>query len=289
MSLSVGRVVLILNCLLFSTPRASAFTITSLNLEWFGRNGNPLAQTNQESRVASMRQHLQSAGLMTDVLAFEEVVDLDLLKNELVGRNYRCISYQRSDANHQHVVLCAKVPYQLVRADDESNYELEGVDTNGHLRPAVHAILKSSDGERLAHVIGVHLKAMPEQGALRRTQVRRIADYVRENARDPVIVLGDFNTYGNDAGEMQAVFDGADMNELEFDEPYTWADGESGFSPAKFDRAWISSSLNSRIVSREVVGPCSSGDRTQIRNYNRNVSDHCALRVEVDEGASAGQ
>lgn len=274
MRLSICRAMLCVGGFAVQGADAQAFTLTTINLEWFGLNGT-------EARGGSIRRHLEAERLFSDVMVFEEIVDVARLEREVVGRSYQCQSYDRSASNHQHVVLCVKEPLRLELADDDTDFELEAIDLNGHLRPAVHGVLKDSDGKRLAHIFGVHLKASPESSDVRMNQVDRLISYIQRRARDRIVILGDFNTFEDDPEQMARRFATAGLSEVGFTEPFTWAAADSAFEPAKFDRVWASTGFRVTRGSNVVVGPCSSGDQTVIRTYNRTVSDHCAVTVEL--------
>src|SRR4051812_15567335 len=81
-----------------SRASASTVTISELNIEWFGTNGGPAG--GRETRGPSLRRHLHDHGLLADVMVFEEVVDLDLLKSEVLANEYECQSYYRASRTH---------------------------------------------------------------------------------------------------------------------------------------------------------------------------------------------
>lgn len=250
-----------------------ALTITEANLNWFGNRG--------ETRAPTIKSFFQQEELMADVMAFEEIVDINLLKRGVLAERYDCHSYDRN-GNHQFVVICNKKGLRFEPADG-NGFALEAVDVTGHLRPAVHGILKTAAGRRLAHVFAVHLKAMPEFSEVRMSQVGKLVDYLAAAAKsDPVILLGDFNTFADDPERMDAAFAAIGLEQLELPEAYTWASATESYPPAKFDRVWMSPSLLRKVQDKRVVGPCNDADQATLKKYNKEVSDHCpvALRME---------
>jgi endonuclease/exonuclease/phosphatase family metal-dependent hydrolase len=259
-------------------------TFTEVNLNWFGLDGSPDNNAGDETRVDSIRQYLQDQGLMADVMAFEEIVDLDMLKSGILDDAYSCASYDRDDPKHQHVVICVRQGLTFAPADGADGYALESVDVNGHLRPAVHGIVEDAAGRRLAHVFAVHLKAMPDKSDVRLQQVQALGDYLanRRAGGEPVVILGDWNTYASDPENFQKVLGPNGLRLAEEPEPYTWASVTENFPPAKFDRVWMSDALAGKVASLHVIGPCSSGDKTEIGDYNTDVSDHCPVSLKLD-------
>src|SRR5690606_5556505 len=134
-------------------------------------------------------------GIDSDVFVFEEILDAQGLEERVLGNRYRCLTYDHNNSGHQHVVLCHKRHFGFRVANDDDNYAYESVAMRS-LRPALHGILTNSDGEDLAHIVGVHLKAMPEASARRMEQTRIMAALFAE--RDdalPLILTGDFNSF----------------------------------------------------------------------------------------------
>lgn len=283
----LDRVKLVLGlCVFFfvtELARGESLTFSEINLNWFGRGGT-------EPRSQTIRKFLRDQGLMSDVMAFEEIVDRARLERDVLGGDYTCHSYQRSAANHQYVVICHKKMFKLEIAPGAASYALESVDVTGHLRPAVHGILTTASGRPLLHVFAVHLKAMPESGAVRLSQIGKIAAYLDAGpTREPVVLLGDFNTFAEDPSTFDRALAVVDLRQVDLPEPYSWASTTEHFDPAKFDRVWVSTALTAAVSHARIVGPCSSGDDTLIGPYNNDVSDHCAVTLTVDIGDGAAQ
>ncbi len=265
--------------LLAGLAQAETLTFSEINLNWFGK-------TATEARAPTIRKFLRDQGLMADVMVFEEIVNLPLLERGVLDNSYDCHSYERADAMHQHVVMCNKTKYKLEAVEGAGGFALETVDVTGHLRPAVHGILTTADGRHLAHVFGVHLKAMPNFSTVRLQQIGKIASYLSAGpAREPVILLGDFNTFANDPADIDRALAPLGIQQLALPEPFTWASATENFPPAKFDRVWVSRELAAHVTTAKVVGPCSSGDQGVIGTYNNAVSDHCAVSLAVDIAA----
>ena len=261
------------------TPLSRAIRITDINLDWFGLNGSP--SNSSESRAPTIKAFLTDHNLLGDVMVFEEIVNLPMLEHDVLGGKYTCHSYQRTDPKHQHVVLCVGAGFTLEPVSASDGYALESVDTSGHLRPAVHGVLKNSAGKALAHIFGVHLKATPASASVRLAQVAKLSDYLASEPTGlPVLLLGDVNSY-DDFPQMDSALEKVGLTQIEEDAPFTWASATESFAPAKLDRAWISSSSFADVQEHHVEGPCSSGDKTQIATYNHDVSDHCAVTMTV--------
>ena len=261
--------------------------LTQINLRWFGNEN--MEETSQlrdnistESRVKSIRQHLAEQKLLSDVMVFEEIVDVKLLAEGVLENKYRCHSYSRSDENHQYVVVCVKSQFRFDRAPGEKSYALEAVDVSGGLRPAVHGIVKNQAGKSILHLFAVHLKAAPDYASIRLKQMGIIADYIKShNSTLPVVIVGDFNTYGDDAERISSLLETNHIEEIPSPEPYSWASSREEFPRSKFDRTWLSSALADKVTMQNVIGPCSHADLDVIQDYNRRVSDHCAVKTVV--------
>lgn len=270
---------------LAESDQNAPLTVTTFNIKFFGVNGNPDNALGSETRVATIRQHLTRENLWSDVMIFEEIVDVALLEDSVLGSGYNCQSYDHANEGHQHVVICHKRTLTLAKASDEDDFVIEDVSLGeDRYRPAVHGIIKNRSGRALLHVIGVHLKASPEYSSTRMQQVDIIADYLDQRVDTaPVVLTGDFNTYGEDTANISRVLGstGQGLVEIETAGNYTWRSGARG---NKFDHVWVSSDLAASSI--RIAGPCNSADRAQISTYNQNVSDHCPVTLTVSPLAS---
>lgn len=258
-------------------------TLAQFNLRWFGQKkaeGNDNKEVIEETRVASIRKHMIDSGLMADILAFEEIVDVKLLADGLLERRYTCHSYNHKDPEHQHVVVCVKPHLKFEKAPNEKDYTLQEVDLNGELRPAVHGLVKTSSGKALMHLFAVHLKSAPDFSPVRAKQMQVISDYIkRQNTNLPKVIVGDFNTYGDDPVNFTRILAGNQMEEVPSPEPFSWATTHETYEPAKFDRAWMTGFMADKVTYHHVIGPCSQNDRGKLQRYNDSVSDHCAVKT----------
>ena len=106
------------------------------------------------------------------------------------------------------------------------------------------------------------------------------SDYIdtRED-REPVLVVGDFNSYTTEDRDWSDIF-GPDLKQVPITEPLTFNDGHY---TGKFDRAWISTSLAGG-VTEHVLGPCNSSSSAAVSAYNHAISDHCPVKLTVQLG-----
>jgi endonuclease/exonuclease/phosphatase family metal-dependent hydrolase len=288
MSLRLLRDILFVSvlCVPFSTASLAEdistqdISITTFNIKFYGLNGVFGGQAGSETRDNKIMAHLTKYQIWTDVMIFQEIVDVERLET-MVGSNYSCKSYDHQDRTHQHVVLCHKKTFSFVTASDDDNYAIEDVSLDKH-RPAVHGILVNKDGKRLLHIIGVHLKAQPICSDIRATQVGIIGDYLKNRPdSEPTIILGDFNSFGDDPVKFSEIFadDAIDMKEAADSYKFSYRSGGQG---SKLDRIWHSNSL--QVVSpAKVSGPCNDagGSSPAIKTYNKEVSDHCPVTIKV--------
>jgi endonuclease/exonuclease/phosphatase family metal-dependent hydrolase len=264
--------------------RVEAVTFTTFNIRWFGLGGAPGGTDDDEVRATTIKAHMDRENLWADVIAFEEIVDVAALE-EMIGDSYLCHSYSSADPKHQHVVLCHLRSLRFDKAADDDNYTLEDV-AQGRLRPAVHGILKTSSGRSLAHLIAVHLKAMPDESEIRSEQITSIARYLKNGQRGqdrdlPVLLMGDFNSFGSDTANFEEIFanEDLDITDVEVPAAYTYRVPERG---SKLDHFFLSASAE--VMEEPVVaGPCNvpPSDRSRIVKFNNEVSDHCPVRIKI--------
>ena len=275
--------------LLCSSPAISRpLTVATFNIAWYGLNGNPDNEADTETRDQSLKlfidRHLSDA----DVIAFEEIVDVDRLTTNVLGSSRNCVSYNNPDPKHQHVVICVKPNLKFEKLRIDNNYTIESV-AMGRYRPAVHGVVKTLAGETLAYILAVHLKAAPEGAEIRQTQIESLANYVNRHVHGvPILMLGDFNTQEGEAVLFQDAFTAAGLNlsEIENQNRYTFNDTEF---KNKFDRFWISDEART-VVAPEVFGPCnlnnSQQSTTAIQRYMRTISDHCPVKLTFETNVS---
>ena len=261
-------------------------SITTFNIKFYGVNGVFGGQAGSETRDDTIMAHLTKYQIWTDVMIFQEIVDVERLE-AMVGKHYSCKSYDHADKTHQHVVLCHKKTFSFVTASDDDNYALEDVSLDKH-RPAVHGVLVNKDGKRLLHIFGVHLKAQPNFSDIRATQVGIIGNYIKTRAdHEPTIILGDFNTFNNDPATFSEIFanDGVDMKPAADTYNFSYRSGGQG---SKLDRIWHSNSLHV-VEQAKVSGPCNDSGRSSqaIKTYNKEVSDHCPVTIKVKVPAAS--
>src|SRR4051812_38926083 len=108
----LGRYGLVLLSLLTATSlQAASLTVTTMNVEFYGLN-NDNAQ-----RDPAINEYLDENDLRSDVMVFQEIVDVERLKEKIVGPDYTCISYESRAHGHQHVVVCHRPTVQFERAE----------------------------------------------------------------------------------------------------------------------------------------------------------------------------
>jgi endonuclease/exonuclease/phosphatase family metal-dependent hydrolase len=258
-------------------------SLAQFNLRWFGSKEHNTSQNkaaSNESRIQTIRKHMTDSGLMADVLAFEEIVDVKLLSDVLLEKRYNCYSYNHKDPEHQHVVVCVKPHLKFEKAPGSKSYTLDEVDLNGELRPAVHGIVKTSGGKAVMHLFAVHLKSAPDFSSTRLRQMEVISKYIKRDGEIlPVTIVGDFNTYGDDPENFSRILAGSQMEEVPSPEKFSWATTHESYEPAKFDRAWITGTLADKVSFHHIIGPCNQSDRRTLQRYNDTVSDHCAVKT----------
>jgi endonuclease/exonuclease/phosphatase family metal-dependent hydrolase len=257
---------------------AEPISISTMNIEFYGSKGNP------DSRDATIREFFTMEGIGPDVFAFEEIVDVDGLEKNLLQNRYKCHSYDHSNRGHQHVVVCVRNGFIFEIANDDDNYAYENIALE-RLRPAVHGILVNPRGRQLAHVVAVHLKAMPNESATRHQQVSLLADNLK-NRKDslPIVFLGDLNSYGDDVETFTSIFNENGITLAPLEMPY-YTFRTSRYRSV-FDWVMVTDDAE-QLNPVKVSGPCndswSSGTSfDELAFYNQNVSDHCPVSTTID-------
>lgn len=145
-----------LSLFLIFSLKAHALTITSLNIEWFGRGGVISGSPVDEYRIQRLRDFLLYQIPASDVLVLQEITAVELLQDSFP--EYDCKTYEPR-FNHQHVVLCALTKYT------SDFFEIEDVDLGSYgLRPGSGLSLTYGKGglfrkKKTLNIVGVHLKA----------------------------------------------------------------------------------------------------------------------------------
>lgn len=266
----------LLTLLLFFPILSSALTVTSLNVEWYGRGGRINGDSSQEFRDREIVQFLTSEIPASDVYVFQEITDPVRLASLFPTLN--CSTYEVENQSHQFVVICAKE--DIVESFDA---EFEVQLGRGGLRPAMILNLKEKSTSHVVSIVGLHLKAGTRETQTRLNQIEKLANSLKISKKS--LIIGDFNTFpfdvtGNwkdDHELMEDILTPVGYHHIENRVP-TFL----GRFPKTLDRAF---SRGLEIQSLRVYGPCQKGS-VQIpyqneRFYNRNISDHCAVQVKL--------
>lgn len=266
--------------------------VTAFNIEWYGLGGSLEGDPSKEKRDSTLKDFLSSYVPKSDIMVFEEVVDIDRLVKKVLPPQTKCISYVHADAKHQHVVVCISKNYKFLKEQNDDNDVIDDVAINDRSRPAVHAIVADLSGKPVLRVIGVHLKAMPNESKARLFQMEKIGEFIRKthDPKLPVLITGDFNTYDvvdtkldeNDDILFDRVFTrlGMNISQAATSLKYTY------WSPryqSHFDRFWVSGNVP---VQGEVgvTGMCNKGGNSPYQDphyYSKAISDHCPVTLTL--------
>jgi endonuclease/exonuclease/phosphatase family metal-dependent hydrolase len=105
----------------------------------------------------------------------------------------------------------------------------------------------------------------------------------RADASVPVVIAGDFNTYGTDTAEISSRLDAVaeGLERVTLNGNYTWRSTSQGQT---FDHLWVSRGVP--VSNAHVAGPCNSSSRSSISRYNAQVSDHCPVTLTLGLAAA---
>lgn len=271
--------------------------VSTFNIRWFGLGGTMEGSLKDEKRGQNLKDFLNKASKVSqsDVIALQEIVDQEKIKTFFP--QHSCTGYSHANAKHQFVMLCVKKPLKLVLDGDDDNFIWEDVaditieGTNMRLRPAVHGVVQDANGVKLAHVVSVHLKAEPEQTAVRIEQIRRLKKHMDNDYKDklPTVIAGDFNAHVSAVSKlpvddylmMGEIFKNGTNTLKHIDNlEYTY---RSGTTHHTLDHYWISSHFKASVPA--VWPECKKGMAgTKFMDpkfYLKEVSDHCPVTVEL--------
>ena len=301
------RSLVMLSILLFFLPATSfaaeerAIDFVTFNVRWFGSHyKNPRAEKPvpidpdvARERVVILKHFVEQVIKPTDVVQFEEVTDVKLLK-KILPKRWTCASYHHDNRSHQKIAICASPAYKFLKVPYDDNMVIEEVAQEKDKqwsRPALRIDLADLDGNRIARFVGVHLKAMPFYSFERARQMKVIADDLARDRSLPVVVAGDMNTYLKEQTKRSA----DDVDFLTF----LLKRSDPGFRHVKlpgaaytfrspryrsaFDHVMVNGLV--KTSNAQIFSVCN-----RVRNgvgflnfeyYYEYVSDHCPVRVKL--------
>lgn len=271
--------------------------MATFNLEWFGLGGSMNGLPENETRDQALKDLIQNFIMPVDVISFQEVVDVKRLP-AILPTGWICESYTHFNTKHQHVVLCAseKFSFENVSYDDNDTIETVAIEPY-RSRPAVRSnLVDRISREIIMTVVGVHLKAFPQEGEKRKYQAKMISqDLAMNDPNIPLVILGDFNTYPTDPKSPKSVGYAADaisdiegslndsltgVRHVTHDSQFTY---RKKSTTGQFDHVFIAGPI--KPVGKSKTFPVCDNPNGEgvynIKYYNQNISDHCPVVVEL--------
>lgn len=276
-----------------ANAQQTSVNITTFNLKWFGIGGDP-NKPQKEYRIKYVKDLISSYLVKTNVFVFEEVVVVnDVLS--VLPQGWQCISYQHPQPQHQHVVLCAMPGVTLNKVSYDNNFTIEEVQAgNGNLRPAVRVdVMETKSKRNLFTLVGVHLKAMPAETALRVQQAMAISkDLAKIPQGRPVVITGDMNTFlksetKQNADDVDLILKGFNSASTGYvrvpHNPNTYTFRSPQFRN-QFDQFYVRGTM--RVTAIPDVFPVCSATQNgsgylNFEFYYKNVSDHCPVTMQI--------
>ena len=284
-------------------PQGNKLRLSTFNIAYYGLGAEAAGSLKDEYRDPWLKEFWPKELMESDVIAFQEIIDVPRIQ-KLMGGKHQCVSYDHASPKHQHAVLCYRSDYKFEKEAGDDNFLIDEV-AMGRYRPALSGLLKNEGGGPLAHIIAVHLKAMPDSSDIRMAQTELIAKRMG-SFKDgvPIVYLGDINTHettltkkiANDDIMMDTIFKNHGLSLVQVPNPsaYTFRTATYPNPPEgyKLDRFWVSKEILSGAGAK-VLGPCNSavydGQRFgRISFYNRFISDHCPVTTILEWGDSLG-
>lgn len=257
--------------------------VATWNIRWYGIGGD-VDMPKAEHRNATLKSYFDANLGDADVVIFEEILDVAMLRAKVVPADWTCSTYTNTTPEHQFVVACLAPGLVLTREADDDDIAFQPV-ALGTLRPAVTGVVRDARTRApIARLAGVHLKALPNSTARRLEQARILGERFATHADGlPAIVLGDFNAHR--AVDTGGTRDDWDLIEEQLGIPLV----ETTFANTYRDKAAKAYKLDHLFTDGDardvnVVGPCNLAwetDRAAIEAYFDSTSDHCALIANV--------
>lgn len=276
-------------------------TLTSFNIRFYGLSKEAIENRptlavhapfiKNENRDLYLKDFLANKIPSSDLYIFQEIVDVPRLQN-ILPTGFKCLSYDHPSSSHQHVVLCHSPYFHLMKEPTDDNFLIDEVaGPNKNLRPALTAIVTDIKGNALFRLVGVHLKAMPDQTAKRTEQSKIISNYLSQlkNTNLPIIITGDFNTYpasitSNTMDDTSIILNSLNENELNMglapNSQLTFKDTQGYMG--QFDHFYHSSTIKIS-APLSVYQACrveSTPEETTL--YNNTISDHCPVTARLE-------
>ncbi len=252
-----------------------ALTVTSLNIQWYGRGGSMYGLPSDEYRDEKIKDFLTKQIPKSDVFVLQELTDTARISALLP--NHFCETYGDGGRGHQNVSICVKNNSQAIFSVDED------IAVGKRLRPAFAAKLDNG-----INIIGLHLKAGSKETDLRLDQIESLINSpLTDSVENPnTLIIGDFNTYRSSLTRNEVddviLMDGV-FGQTGFTRTAHETSTYLGYGQRIFDRVW---SRGLVVKKAEVYGPCRRESvkfpYSKAEYFRRFVSDHCALQVEVD-------
>ncbi|MGK0367981.1 MAG: exonuclease III [Thermoproteota archaeon] len=287
------KIILFCFILLSFESMAKDLSIVSFNIRWFGIGGEMSGSASDEFRTKWLTEYIEKNLSKHDVIVFQEIVIKSALYKIMKPLDFYCRSYTSDSRKHQYVVICTKNHLEFVREKYARSYALAAVGSvnNSKLRPAVVGIVREKKTKlKLAHILGIHLKAMGHHTETRLKQSRIIRDTINKFKDNlPTVLVGDFNSlnsaatglFEDDITYMKDIFADAGLRIIRTSKPYTYRVPKLGL---KLDHFFISQGTHTTRL--KILGPCNkdfkSGHRyDNIEFYNRFISDHCPISLTL--------
>jgi Endonuclease/Exonuclease/phosphatase family len=238
-----------------------------------------------------------------ELLAFEEVVDPELLKQkakEYLGDQFDVV-YSNSGGSQKVGFLYDSSVLEL--AGETESYDDVLLNPDSRLRPAFRAYFKSKPDGFDFHAVVVHLKSSPKGWDQRKQQLEILEEILKkipsENNDSDIILLGDMNDVSA-AAEQEFM---PMMQRLGF----YWATQELDGKPSNYwqpdwkvnriqgsliDHIFVSADAKIEYIPNKtgVFGPCGAAvesyEGDNIPEFFNKISDHCPVfatfRVDKD-------
>lgn len=292
-----ANLMLVLTAALLSVTaqaQVKSLKFTTLNIEWYGLGGDINGNPSKEHRDQYLKDFFKKEVTTSDVVAFEEIVDVARLER-LLPDDWTCVSYDSSNPKHQHVVLCTSGAYDFANVEYDDNATIETVSDDNFVRarPAVRVNLIDSKSKKiLATVVGVHLKSQDVSSDIRKHQMEMIAADLYQLPKDrPFVIMGDMNTYDLENSDFLTVADKYTLEKalqakigsaklVDHTEKYTFKNHKH---ESQFDHFLINNftPVGAPHVFEVCNNPNSGSKYLDLNFYNRNISDHCPTTVEL--------
>lgn len=247
--------------------KTEVLTVTTLNIEWFGKAG-------YEKDKTALFNEIEGC----DVAGVQEITDPGLFQKDAIAFLGKEWSFVATEYPSQKVGLL----YNSLRVKSLGFKRYDEVDVGRRVRPALFGRFEFIETGLFFDLLVVHLKSGKKKKDIniRRTQWKVLCGIVKGLSNDQnILLLGDMNCFngrGENLDELKPFVDDTGFLLATAGDDYTMTEKCGG----RIDHILVSPGLAPHLADVSVGGACSLDCAIRYedcRTYWATVSDHCPV------------